>query len=70
VFALTGTYLESVYGLAGRPADDKFRVIRQNWKNPFVKIYWLSLVISAAALFIGGFQISHQLSQLSYRKPF
>ena len=70
VFVVTGQYLESIYGLAGLPADDKFRVMRQNWQNPFMKIYWLSLVISMGALFIGGLQISHQLSQLSYRGPF
>jgi hypothetical protein len=65
--SVTGQYLKSMYGLADRRADNKFHVMRQSWKDPFVKLFWLSLVISLAAGIIGGLQISHQLSQLSYR---
>jgi len=67
VCVVTGQYLESIYRLSGRQVDDKFSVMRQSWKDPFVKIFWLSGGISLGALFIGGLQISHQLSQLSYR---
>lgn len=63
VSVVTGQYLEYTYGVASHRTSDKFTVIRQSWKDPIVKIFWLSLLISLGALLIGGLQIAHQAKQ-------
>ncbi len=61
VCILTDVYLDGIYDLKDIPAAEKFRVARQNWGNPVMKAYWISLIVSLCGFFVGGLQFMGRL---------
>ena len=51
---LISWFLEDRYKFNRLRADHRFRVARQNWKDPFFKIFWLSLVATFCLFLLGA----------------
>jgi hypothetical protein len=59
--AISYMFLEFSFNLKNIRPDERFRLVRQRWKDPFVKIFWVSVLSSMFLLLIGGFHFRHQL---------
>lgn len=55
VGVITDSYLAFSYDWKGLRLDERFRLIKRNWQDPFVKIFWISLLSSMLLLLIGSF---------------
>ncbi len=58
---LADSFLEFRYNLKNLRPNERFRFIKQKWQDPFVKIFWMSLLSSMFLLLLGAFHFRHQL---------
>jgi hypothetical protein len=61
VTMITDSFLKFTYNVKSFPLDERFRFIRQKWQDPFVKIFWVSLLSSMFLFLVGAFHFRHQL---------
>jgi hypothetical protein len=61
VSMVTDSFLEFSYNLKSLGLGERFRRIRQKWHDPFVKIFWVSLLSSMFLFLFGAFHFRHQL---------
>lgn len=61
VAVVMSEYLEFCYQLKGLRLNERDRIIRQNWKDVFVKIYFLSGASALIFFLIGALIFSHQI---------
>jgi hypothetical protein len=62
VCAVTDSYLAFSYDRKGLRLDERFRLIKRNWQDPLVKIFWISLLGSMLLLLIGAFHFRYQFN--------
>ena len=59
--AVTDSYLKFSYNQKGLLLNERFRLVKKNWQDPFVRIFWISLISSMLLLLIGVFHFHRQL---------
>jgi hypothetical protein len=59
--AVTDSYLKFSYDQKGLLLNERFRRVKKNWQDPFVRIFWISLISSMLLLLIGVFHFHRQL---------
>jgi len=61
ISAVTDSFLEFSYNLKSLRLDERFRFVRQKWRDPFVIIFWVSLFSSMFLFLLGALHFRHQL---------
>jgi hypothetical protein len=58
---IADSFLEFTYNLKGLRPDERFRLVKHRWKDPLVKIYWTTLLISMFLSLLAFLHFRHQL---------
>ena len=59
VTAATREFVGFKYKIEGLPRDERSMVIRGSWKDPIVKVFWISAACAFLLFTIGFFHYSH-----------
>jgi hypothetical protein len=55
------SFLENRYHLTRVRADERFRIMRVNWKDPAILVFWVCFAVAFGLFLLGAVHFRHQI---------
>jgi hypothetical protein len=54
ITVVTGRYKQTCYKATDSVVGDQFRLLKQQWTDPAIKVFWFSVAIAACGIVVGS----------------